>query len=53
VSPLAKQEDPLNLEYLKYEIRKRWWMTSLLDILKEVDLRIGITDCFPLCVYNE
>lgn len=47
VSPLSKQADPLNLAYLKHEIRQRWWMTSLLDILKEVDLRVGFTDCFP------
>ena len=46
VSPLAKQEDPLNIEYLKNEVRQRWWMTSLLDIIKEVDLRVGVTDCF-------
>lgn len=46
LSPLPKQDDPLNLEYLKNEIRQRWWMTSLLDILKEVDLRVGFTDCF-------
>lgn len=46
LSPLDKQPDPLNLGYLKSEIRHRWWMTSLLDILKEVDLRVGFTDCF-------
>ena len=47
-SALPKQDRPAqHLEYLKNEIRQRWWMTSLLDILKEVDLRVGFTDCFP------
>ncbi|MCH9662148.1 MAG: Tn3 family transposase [Gammaproteobacteria bacterium] len=46
MSPLPKQTDPQNLEYLKNEIRQRWWMTSLLDIIKEVDFRVGFTDCF-------
>ena len=43
VSPLPKQEEPDNLRYLKNHIRQRWWMTSLLDILKEVDLRVGFS----------
>jgi TnpA family transposase len=46
VSSLPKQEDPANLGYLKNYIRQRWWMTSLLDILKEVDMRVGFTDSF-------
>ena len=46
MSPLSKQPDPQNLEYLKNEIRQRWWMTSLLDIIKEVDFRVGFTDSF-------
>ena len=46
VSPLPKQQEPANLHYLKNHIRQRWWMTSLLDILKEVDLRVGFSDSF-------
>lgn len=46
VSPLTKQPEPLNLGYLKNEIRQRWWMTSLLDIIKEVDFRVGFTNSF-------
>jgi TnpA family transposase len=46
LSPLPKQEEPSNLRYLKNEIRQRWWMTSLLDIAKEVDFRVGFSDCF-------
>jgi TnpA family transposase len=46
LSPLLKQEEPPTLRYLKQEIRQRWWMTSLLDIIKEVDFRVGFTESF-------
>ena len=46
LSRMPKQQEPTNLRYLKNEIRQRWWMTSLLDIIKEVDLRVGFTDSF-------
>jgi TnpA family transposase len=46
VSPYEAQEEPINLHYLKNHIKQRWWMTSLLDILKEVDLRVGFTPHF-------
>jgi hypothetical protein len=46
LSPLQKQPEPANLGYLKNDIRQRWWMTSLLDILKEVDFRVGFSDSF-------
>ncbi len=46
VSPLAKQREPANLRYLKNHIKQRWWMTSLLDIIKEADFRAGFTDNF-------
>jgi hypothetical protein len=46
VSPLAKQREPANLRYLKNHIKQRWWMTSLLDIIKEADFRAGFTDSF-------
>jgi TnpA family transposase len=46
LSPLPKLEEPTNLRYLKNEIRQRWWMTSLLDIIKEVDFRVRFTDSF-------
>ncbi len=46
VSPLAKQTEPANLRYLKNHIKRRWWMTSLLDIFKEADFRIGFTNSF-------
>ncbi len=44
--PYEAQEEPTNLRYLKGHIKQRWWMTDLLDVLKEVDLRVGFTDKF-------
>lgn len=46
VSPLEPQPEPLNLRRLKGELISRWPMTSLLDILKETDLRVGFTEQF-------
>lgn len=46
VRPYDKQAEPLNLRYLKGHIKQRWWMTDLLDVLKEVDLRVGFTNSF-------
>jgi len=44
LSPLKAQSEPLNLARLKSEIVQRWPMTSLLDILKETDLRVGFSE---------
>ncbi len=46
LTPLTKQKEPTNLRYLKNQIKQRWWMTSLLDIVKEADFRVGFTDGF-------
>ena len=46
VSPLDKQTEPVNILRLKSELVQKWPMTSLLDVLKEADLRIGFTDSF-------
>lgn len=46
LSPLAPQPEPSNLVALKTEITRRWPMTSLLDVLKETDLRVGFTHLF-------
>ena len=46
LSPLAPQPEPTNLLALKMEIIKRWPMTSLLDVLKETDLRVDFTRFF-------
>jgi TnpA family transposase len=46
LSPLAAQPDPVHIGQLKAELLHRWPMTSLLDILKETDLRVGFTSHF-------
>ena len=46
LSPLAPQPEPTNLLALKAEIARQWPMTSLLDVLKETDVRVGVTQCF-------
>jgi len=47
LTPLTAQPEPGNLVRLKSALVQRWPMTSLLDMLKEADLRIGFTQCFP------
>jgi TnpA family transposase len=44
LSPLQAQPDPENIEALKAEVSATWPMTSLLDIVKETDLRLNFTD---------
>jgi DNA-binding cell septation regulator SpoVG len=46
VSSLKPQIEPSNLVRLKTEILRRWRMTSLLDILKETDLRVDFSEFF-------
>jgi len=46
VTPLAAQPEPATLERLKAELAHRWPMTSLLDMLKEAELRVGFTRHF-------
>ena len=44
LTPLDKQPDPPNLKAFKTELNATWPMTSLLDMVKETDLRLGFTD---------
>jgi TnpA family transposase len=44
LTPLDAQPDPPNLTALKAELNATWPMTSLLDMVKETDLRLGFTD---------
>jgi len=44
LSPLEPQSEPTHITLVKSEIMKRWPMTNLLDILKEVDLRVNLSD---------
>lgn len=46
LSPLEAQPEPINLLRLKTEMIRHWPMTSLLDMLKEVDLRLHFTQHF-------
>ncbi len=46
VSPFPPAPEPMNLIRIKAEINQLWPMTSLLDILKETDLRVGFTQQF-------
>jgi TnpA family transposase len=45
ITPFEPQTEPENLVTLKREITQRWPGTSLLDILKETDLRADFTQC--------
>ena len=44
VTPLVAQPDPPNLTALKAEITATWPLTSLLDMVKEADLRLHFTE---------
>ena len=46
LSPFDALPDPVNLKQLKGEINRLWHKTSLLDILKETDLRVNFTRNF-------
>ena len=53
LTPLERQSEPAGLIALKTEIGRRWPMTSLLDMLKKADLRIGFTDTFRTVTDHE
>jgi TnpA family transposase len=53
VTPLEAQPEPRQLAHLKGAVFSRWPMTSLLDILKEADLRVGFTDGFKSATGRE
>jgi len=53
VSPLVALPEPVHLVGLKGELVQRWPMTSLIDILKETDLRVGITPEFASSTSHE
>lgn len=46
VSPFEPVDEPPNLQHIKGEINNQWHNTSLLDILKETDLRVNFTQNF-------
>lgn len=53
LSPLDPLPEATNVARLKAELGLRWPMTSLLDILKETDLRIGFTEAFTISATRE
>lgn len=53
VSPSDPQTEPVNLSKLKTEVMRNWPMTSLLDVLKETDLRLDFTDHFKTVATHE
>jgi hypothetical protein len=46
LTPLERQPDPPNTAVLKREISRRWSDVELIDIVKEVDLRVNFTAAF-------
>jgi TnpA family transposase len=46
LTPLDAQPEPDNIVRIKTELLSKWSMTSLLDMVKECDLRLGFTDAF-------
>ena len=46
LSPSPEQPHPKNLDKLKDSILEKWPVISLLDMVKEVDLREQFTECF-------
>lgn len=53
VTPLDEQPEPKNLGRIKAEVGRRWPMTSLLDVLKETDLRVGFFERFKSAASRE
>ncbi|WP_088225402.1 Tn3 family transposase [Desulfosporosinus sp. FKB] len=53
LSPLEPQAEPANLNRIKAELLRRWPMTSLLDVLKETDLRVSFTEKFKTVANRE
>jgi hypothetical protein len=43
---LEKKPQTANLTYLHSHVKQTWGLVSLLDVLKEVDLRVGFTQHF-------
>lgn len=53
LSPFPASPEPTNLARLKTEIERCWPMTSLLDMLKEADLRVNFTQHFKSVATRE
>ena len=53
LSPLDPQPEPATLLRMKAELMRRWPMTSLLDVFKETDLRVGFSHAFQSVASRE
>lgn len=53
LSPSTAQPEPVNLKLLQQEISRRWSTINLIDVLKETDLRIHITQYFNTVASRE
>ena len=53
LTPLDRQPEPPNTAALKREIGRRWSDVELIDIIKEVDLRLNFTDAFRTSASRE
>ena len=53
VSPLGAQSEPQNLQNIKSGINRRWQTVSLLDVLKEAELRVQFTRHFKSVAQRE
>ena len=53
LTPLDAQPEPQNLGRIKRILNRSWPSTSLLDILKETELRLGLTDQFETSATRE
>ncbi len=53
LTPLDAQAEPTNLLKLKAALGQLWPMTNLLDMLKEVEMRVGFTKNFKSATVRE
>ena len=53
VTPFDPQDEPQNIERLKLEIARQWPHLYLIDLLKEVDDRVGFTKRFDSVASRE
>lgn len=53
ITPYTPQKEPSNLKALQRFINRQWSTISLIDVLKEADLRIGFTKHFQTVASKE
>ncbi|MED2652888.1 Tn3 family transposase [Bacillus thuringiensis] len=53
IAPNELSPEPKQLGHLKRELSNRWWMTNLIDILKETALRTGFINHFQSLATHE